>query len=91
MIAFYQKLGKIRNEYKEIFKDGDFEEIICQDGLIIYKRIKDNKSIFVYSNNSSKRYPLKIKKVKELITGEMFQELLEIKPQSYGIFVEEKA
>lgn len=91
LIAFYQKLGKIRNEYKEIFKDGDFEEIICQDGLIIYKRIKENKSIFVYSNNSSKRYPLKIKKVKELISGEIFQDLLEIKPQSYGIFVEAKA
>ena len=91
LIAFYQKLGKIRNEYKEIFKDGDFEEIICKDGLIIYKRIKENKSIFVYSNNSSKRYPLKIKKVKELISGEIFQDLLEIKPQSYGIFVEEKA
>ena len=91
LIAFYQKLGKIRKEYKEIFKDGDFEEIVCQDGLIIYKRIKDNKSIFVYSNNSSKRYPLKIKKAKELISGESFEELLEIKPQSYGIFVEKKA
>ena len=89
LIAFYQKLGAIRKEYREIFKDGYFEEIVCEDGLIIYKRQKNNNSIFVYANNSSKRYNLKVQNATDLISGNNFQDVMEITPNSYGIFIDE--
>ncbi len=89
LIAFYKKLGEIRKEYREIFKDGAFEEIIAEDGFLVYKRTNQNGSIYVYSNNSSKRYILKIQKCKELITNTVYENQMKIQANSYGIFINE--
>jgi glycosidase len=88
LIEFYSKLGTIRKKYRKIFKDGAFEEVFSQDGLIIYKRTKTNDSIYIYNNNSSKRYLFNLpNKVLELINNRSFENELEIEPNSYGIFV----
>lgn len=91
LISFYKSLGEIRKNNREIFTDGAFKEIICEDGLFVYKRYKNNKEIYVYTNNSSKVYKLEIDKIKELISNQTYANVMEIQPNSYGIFVKEKA
>ena len=56
LISFYQKLGEIRKNYRNIFTDGNFENVYAKDGCILFKRINENGCIYVYVNNSSKSY-----------------------------------
>ena len=88
LIEFYSKLGAIRKKYRKIFKDGTFEEVFLQDGLIIYKRENENDSVYIYINHSSKRYLFHLpNQILELISERSFENELEIMPNSYGIFV----
>ena len=88
LIKFYAKLGKIRENYRDIFADGDFIEILADNGLLYYKRQKDNTEIYICTNNSSKNYSLKIfEKYMDCINGNIFENYLEIKPYSYNIFI----
>lgn len=90
LIAFYQKLGKIRETYKNVFKDGSFSEIILEDSLFVYKRTNGKENVYVYTNNSSKRYILNLTSpMKELLTDEGFENQLIIQPYAYGIFTED--
>ena len=88
LIGFYQKLGKIRENYREIFKDGNFEELRAEDGFLFYKRVKENSEIFIYSNNSSKKYLLKLSdKYTDCLTETIFENYLTVEPYSYRIFI----
>ena len=88
LIDFYAKLGAIRKEFREIFKDGDFVELTTKDGLVYFKRENQAGSIYVYANNSSKRERLQFTgTMRELIKNQTFENELEILPYSYGIFV----
>jgi len=86
LIGFYKKLGAIRKEHFDFFKDGLFQEVYVDCGLIIFARKKENKNIFVFTNNSSKRYYLALpQKMIELLSKNVFEQQLEIQPYSYGI------
>ena len=86
LIDFYKKLGAIRKKYKTVFATGDFKEVIVEDGLFIFKRQNKKQSIYVFVNNCSKSYSLKLnKKFKELLKNEEFENEINIKPYSYGI------
>lgn len=88
LIGFYSKLGEIREKYRDIFNDGDFIDLECQNGLIFYKRTKNNQSVYVFANNSSKTHLLKLsEKYVDCLTNENYEDFLEIKPYSYKIFV----
>ncbi len=88
LIKFYQKLGKLREKYYDIFKDGDFEEIKVAQGLFLYKRKKEEKEIFIYTNNSSMRYLLNLPNVYEnCLTNEKLENEMVVNPNSFGIFV----
>ncbi len=90
LIAFYQKLGAIREKYKEIFKDGIFSELITQDGLFVYKRRKENTKLYVYTNNSSRKYVMQLPQpLKELLNDDSFETEIIIQPYSYGILIED--
>jgi len=86
LIEFYQKLGNIRKKYREIFKDGDFKEVCVQDGLIFYKRENQFGTIYVYVNNSSKRYIFNLPhEYHDLMQGKVFKDELAIGEFNYGI------
>lgn len=86
LIGFYKKLGQIRAESQEIFKDGAFKELSVEDGFIFYKR-KSEDQIYIYVNNSSKKRVLNLpEKYEDQLTGEIFENELVVKPYSYGIF-----
>ena len=88
LIGFYQKLGNIRHNFFEIFKDGEFFELRVDGGLIFYKRSKDNSDIYIYANNSSKSFVLEIdEKYTDCITEKIFENQIIVEPYSYGILV----
>ena len=88
LIHYYKKLGKIRNDYKEIFKDGNFVELIAENGFLVYERRKNKKSVTVYINNSSKGHFIGLKgNYKELFSEELKSGIISVQPYSYGIFV----
>ena len=91
LIAFYSKLGKMREKYRDLFADGDFSEIIARNGLFYYKRVKNNSEIYICTNNSSKGYLLKVsEKFVDCLNGNIFDEYVDVQPNSYHIFIKEK-
>ena len=91
LIGFYSKLGQIREEYREIFKDGELEAINVNESLIFYKRTKNNKNIYVYANNSSAIYQLELDgEYFDYIKNEKFEDKMIVNAYSYGIFVKRK-
>lgn len=87
LIEFYTKLGWIRKEFKDIFKNGEFKELFVNDGLIYYKRKNDYGEIYVYTNNSEKSIVLKLdQKYHDLLQNRIYENELIIKSNSYGIF-----
>ncbi len=88
LISFYKTLGNIRKKYREIFKDGDFEDVYVSEGVLLFKREKEEKEIYIYTNQSSKSYFLKnTENYKDCLTGKEFKEGIQIMPYSYGIFI----
>ncbi len=87
LIAFYQKLGEIRAENKQLFKDGDFVELESCGGLLLYKRTKNQENIFIYTNNSSTSYELELKEnYLDLIKNEKLEGKIIVQPYSFRIF-----
>ena len=87
LISFYQKLGQIREEYREIFKDGDFVPLRVEGGFILYKRVKSQKELYVFVNRSQKPYLLNLPQIcKNCMTDEIYENELYVKPNSYAIF-----
>ncbi len=87
LIAFYRALGKLREEFREVFRDGGFEERYVTEGFILFKRVKNETEIFTYTNNSSKSYLLNISETyRDCIKNEVLENAIAIQPYSYGIF-----
>jgi glycosidase len=88
LIAHYKKLGEIRNEYSDIFKDGIYQEIFAKDGCILFRRKKSNREIYVYVNRSQKKFSAKTKgEFKNLFNQSTVKDNLEIPEYSFGIFL----
>ena len=86
MISYYQTLGEIRKNHAEIFADGEWKEIVTKDGLILFKRVKDNHELYVYANNSNQSYCFeKNGKFIELLKNHSFENSLQLPAYSYGI------
>ena len=78
----------MRQKYKQIFKDAEFTELKIEDGFIFYKRQKDNQNIYVYTNNSSKKYLLNLsEKYLDVLENKILENNLIIQPNSYKIFI----
>ena len=88
LIDFYKKLGTLRENYREIFKNGVFNDIYTENGFIYFKRTKNNENIYIYVNNSSKNYLLEIQgEYKDCLSNEILQNKIFVEPYSYKIFV----
>ena len=87
LFDFYAKLGEIRQTNKEIFKNGNFETLYANGGLILYKREIENNAVYIYVNNSSKQELLDLNgNYQSCITNEIFENKLVVKPYEYEIF-----
>ena len=90
LIGFYRKLGKIREQYRAIFKDGVFEELRAEDGFLFYKRKNESGTVYVFVNNSSKRYLLNYNGIYvNLINNAKSKDKITIKEYEFGILVKQ--
>ncbi len=88
LLAFYTKLGKLRQEYQKIFTDGEFVELETKNGFIFYKRVKNNSDIFIYANNSYASYQLNLEEnYLDCLTNELLENKIIVKPNSFRIFI----
>ncbi len=91
LIGFYQKLGKLRERYRELFKDGEFEDLATQGGFLFYKRKKEGREIYIYTNNSETSYQLELQEpCVDCLTNEKLRDQITVQPNSFQIFVKEK-
>ena len=87
LINFYKKLGEIRKRHADLFSKGKFETVFSEEGLIIYKRISDQNEIYVFTNNSSKKYELNLNgNFIELISEKLVKNKFTVNEFSFGIF-----
>ncbi len=87
LIGFYQKLGALRKNYREILKDGVWIDLKVNQGLLFYKRQKENDAIYVYVNNSSTSYALNLsEKYFDCLSNKELKHQIVIKPYSFAIF-----
>ena len=86
LISFYAKLGSIREKYRNIFKDGNFQIVYASGGLIFYKRKIDNDEIYTYVNNNAKAELFDLsEKLTDCLSNQIYENQLIIKPYSFGI------
>ena len=86
LIDFYRCLGAIRKQYRSIFKDGVFEPIQIEDGLMYFKRTNENGSVYVIVNNSSKSYRLNLHgNYTEQMKNIKVKNVFDVEPYSYAI------
>lgn len=87
LISFYKKLGKLRKKYKRILKDGEFEPLTVKNGLLYFKRIKNDDEIYVCVNNSSNAYLFDISEdYQNCLDLQIYQNNISVNPYSYLIF-----
>ena len=53
LLTDFINLGKIRHEYKDFLGDAKFDIIACLDRFLLFKRTKDEKSIYICFNSSN--------------------------------------
>lgn len=88
LISFYRSLGKMREQYKHVFADGEFSVCDTKDEFVYYKRQKEDACVYVAINNGAKRYQLQIEKpFQNILTQEVYQNQINIQPYSYQVFV----
>jgi glycosidase len=51
----YKALGRIREEYKEIFATGEFKVLGVSGGVIAYKRYNESEEICVIANSAKSK------------------------------------
>lgn len=92
LIGFYQTLGAIRKEYVDIWKDGEWQALNVQDGLIYFKRTKNDREIYIFTNNSSKTYLMKInEKYRDVLQNKIYENEILIDAYSYGILTKDNS
>ena len=83
---FYQKLGGMRKELKEIFAEGEYREIFSDTGCLVYTREFSQKTVLIYVNRSSCKYDLKVSgKWHEMLSEADYFDEICIDPNSFGI------
>ena len=87
LISYYQKLSSIRAKYRDIFAVGAWKEVLSENDLMIFKRELDDKSLYVYVNNSENERSFKKdgKRFHELFSNQIYENGIKISAYCFGI------
>ena len=90
LIEHYSWLSKIREKYREIFAKGIWKEVFAENGLLIYKRELEEKSLYIYTNlsKSNRSFKKDGKRFKDLSNESIQENGIKISAYSFGIFEE---
>ena len=69
LLKWYKILGKMRKN--PVFKQGGFKELYSCDGVYVFKRFTDTKSVIVAINRSEKIFSIEAKGYTDLINGKL--------------------
>ncbi len=87
LISFYKRLGHVRKVHEDVFADGEWQTLKVYQGLLLYKRKKNNEEVFVCVNNSPKTYSLDLPEMYlNCLTNELLQNKIIMDKYSYCIF-----
>jgi glycosidase len=88
LLAYYKRLGELRNDFSDIFKDGELEELFAKNGCYFFKRYKNQKTVYLYVNNCAESLVVKLPvgQYREYLSEKNIDGALEIQPFSCGIF-----
>lgn len=68
ILNHYKMLSGLRKN--KIFTDGKYKCLLCEDGVFVFKRYKDNEQVIIATNLSKDTVPLSFKQnMKEYISG----------------------
>ena len=86
LLSFYRKLGRLRSCNPE-FSDGEYKEIFADEHCLVYARTKQNRSVYVYINNSYSTYNLRFDgEIVDLMSNEKFNGVVPCSAKSYRVF-----
>lgn len=90
LIEHYSWLSKIREKYREVFAKGIWKEVFAENGLLIYKRELEEKSLYIYTNlsKSNRSFKKDGKRFKDLSNESIQENGIKISAYSFGIFEE---
>ena len=84
--SFYEQLGRIRGQLKDVFRDGTYREIYATQTFLVYERKSTAGSVYVYVNRGSCQYKLSFEGTfREYLSGKTYRDGLVIKKGEYGI------
>ncbi len=90
LIGYYRRLGELRTRFAGVFREGLYNEVFVKNGCFVFKRTNEAVNVYVYVNNSSEKYFVRFEGMyREYLTDTVFENVLEIGPDSYGIFSKE--
>ena len=88
LITFYEKLGALRKKYETVFKQGEFKGLVVDGGLFFFKRKQKAREIYIFVNNSDKRYQFELPApCQEFLSNTFYENALQIQPYSYAILI----
>lgn len=58
LLEFFRKLGEIREKYRDIFTEGEYEEVYEKDGCFAFRRVGGAKAVYVCVNLSQEQFCL---------------------------------
>ena len=85
--GFYEELGRLRGEeLVDIFREGEYHEVYADRSCIVFERRAKCGSAYIYCNNSSNEYRIRLKgSYLEHLSGNVYRDLLDFGAFSYGI------
>ncbi len=87
LISYYKNLGEIRTLFRKVFAVGLYKELYVKNGFFLFQRSYNGTQVYIYTNNSSEGLFVKIfGKFHDYLNGKDFENIIEIKPHTFGIF-----
>lgn len=87
---WYKKLSNIRNSYSA-FKNGDFEQVFAQKGVIIYKRKGEDSEVLISVNASNENIVFDFEgELYDLLSDKKYINHYELRAKTLAVFVNNK-
>ena len=90
VLDFYRRLGELRK--LPVFSDGDFSELIAENGVYAFERFDKSTKVTVALNRGQFDYNLSLDGVYEdALTGRKYSQTCNLQPDSYVILIRSRA
>ncbi|MDD6995938.1 MAG: glycoside hydrolase family 13 protein [Candidatus Borkfalkiaceae bacterium] len=89
LIGYYQRLGAVRQEYADVFKEGEYREIFERNGCFAYMRRGKTRSVYVCANMSHEKFLLTSGGGYDLLNENFLPEKISLNENDFLLFVKD--